>query len=203
MLECNDLNSLDKDQLVDLAKNLCDELKKKDDAFRKLVNLRLHLIERNQNLLNQYGKRNTIEITGIPEGIEQQNHEQEVIDMFREAIVVVNRQPIKPTDIQAVHRLGGGNTAIMKVVNRKCAKAALVNGINRYGEDTRIFINENLSPDIRFLNYAVRQGLKTKNIFKYKVRNGLSYIQKKTSSSTKFAMVCRTYKRKHLQVQSS
>ena len=185
MLEGIDLNSLDKDQLVDLVKNLRDELKKKDDDFRKLVNLRLYLIEWNQNILKQYGRRDTIEITGIPEGIEQKNLEQEVIDIFREAKVAVNRQHIKPTDIQAVHRLGGGNTVIMKVVNRKFAKAALAYGSNLkgnklYGEDTRIFINENLSPDIRFLDYAVRQALKT------------------TSSSTKFVMFCRTYKRKKL-----
>ena len=63
------------------------------------LDLRLYLIERNQNILNQYGRRDTIEITGIPEGIEQKNLGQEVIDIFKEAKVVVNRQPIKPTDI--------------------------------------------------------------------------------------------------------
>ena len=52
MLEGNDLNSLDKDQLVELVENLRDELKKKDDDFRKFVNLRLYLIERYQNILN-------------------------------------------------------------------------------------------------------------------------------------------------------
>ena len=54
-------------------------MKKKDDDFRKLLNLRLYLRERNQYILNQYGRRDTIEITGIPEGIEQKNLEQEVI----------------------------------------------------------------------------------------------------------------------------
>ena len=102
MLEGNDSNSLDKDQLVDLVKNLRDELKKKDDDFRKVVNLRLYLTERNQNILNQYGRRDTIEITGIPDGIEQKNIEQEIVDIFREAKVVVNRQHIKPTDIPQI-----------------------------------------------------------------------------------------------------
>ena len=114
-----------------------------------MLSSRLYLIERNQNILNQYGRRDTIEITGIPEGIEQKNLRQEVVDISREAKVVVIHQPIKPIDIQAVHRVGGGNTVIMKVVNRKFVKAALVNGSNlkgnkRYGEDTRIFINVSL-----------------------------------------------------------
>ena len=83
--------------------------------FRKLVNLRLYLLERNQHVLDQYGRRDTIEITGIPDDVDHDDLEQEVIDIFRDAKVTVNRQFIKPLDIQAVHvavALDGGKFVV-------------------------------------------------------------------------------------------
>ena len=70
----------------------------------------------------------------------------------------------------------------MKVVNRKFAKRALECGKNlkgnkRYGENTRIYLNENLCPEFQFLNFAVRQAYKNSEIYKYKVRNGLTYVK--------------------------
>ena len=60
--------------------------------------------------------------------------EDEVIEVFREAKVTVNRQPIKSSDIQAAHRIGKGG---------KFIRAALINGKNlkgsrKYGEGKQI-----------------------------------------------------------------
>jgi hypothetical protein len=176
------LNELGKDNLIAMVLSLQQEVKKKDEDFRKLINLRLYLLERNQNILNQYGRRESIVITGIPADIPHDDLEQDVIEIFKEAKVVVNRQPIKPMDISAVHRIGKAGHVICKVVNRKFAKTALQNGKNlksckKYGEGTRIYINENLCPEFNYLNYAVRLAKKNGDIYKYKVRNGISHIQ--------------------------
>ena len=56
-----------------------------------------------------------------------------------------NRQPIKKTDIELVHRLGNKKTTIVKAVNRKFVKKALFCGENlkrskRYGINSPINI---------------------------------------------------------------
>ena len=40
----------------------------------------------------------------------------------------MNKRNGKKSDIQAVHRLNNGNTTIVKVLNRKFATYALING---------------------------------------------------------------------------
>ena len=56
-------------------------------------------MERDLNMSLQYSRRDTIEITGIPPVIEDQDLEKEVIEIFRDAKVVVDKQPIKASDV--------------------------------------------------------------------------------------------------------
>merc|ERR1712074_332559 len=102
--------------------------------------------------------------------------------IFKEVKITVNRQPLKKMDIQAVHRIGKKGRVIMKVVNRKFAQEALSNGkrlkdYRRYGEDSRIYINESFIPEFGYLNYIIRKALKEKKIYRYKVRNGVNFVQ--------------------------
>ena len=101
-----ELNSLDKDQLIKVVLQLKGEISKLNDDYRKVTNLRLYHLERNQNMYQQYGRRESFEIVGIPQNIVDERLEDEVIDILKEAKVMVNRQPIKKMDICAVHRLG-------------------------------------------------------------------------------------------------
>ena len=61
----------------------------------------------------QYSRRDSLEITGIPKNIQDEQLEDEV------AKATLNRQQIKNPDIQAVHRIGKKGRVIVKVVNRQ------------------------------------------------------------------------------------
>ena len=111
----------------------------------------------------------------------------EVIDIFKEAKVQVNRQPLKKSDVQVVHRLQNEKTVICKVVNRKFVKEALYNGINlkgtkRYGEKHPVYINDSFCPEFTYLNYCVRKAQKRGAILRYKIRNGVTFAQKSIES---------------------
>ena len=180
------LELLAKKDFIEIILSLKKEITSLNDDFKKLTNLRFYHLERNQNMHLQYGRRDSIEIVGIPQDIQDDKLEDEVIDIFKEAEVRVNRQTPKQMDIQAVHRLKNKNITIVKMVNRKFAKEALICGKNlrdtkRY-VNKRIFINDSFCPEFRFLNFAVRKALKSKEIYRYKVRNGINYVQMNDTS---------------------
>ena len=108
--------------------------------------------------------------------------EDEVIDIVKDAKVLVNRQPLKKSDICAVHRLKDKKTTIVRVVNRKFAHQAIVNGKNlkgtkRYG-GVPIYINNSFCPEFKFLNFVIRKASKNGTINRYKIRNGVTWVQK-------------------------
>ena len=182
-----DLASLEKAQLIRIINQLRGDLSKQTDDFRKLTNLRLYNLERSQYMYQQYGRRESFEISGIPEEITDDKLEDEVIEIMKDAKVQINRQPLRKADISAVHRLGNKKTTIVRVVNRKYAREALFCGKNlknskRYGEN-KIFINNSFCPEFRFLNFVIRKALREKHIHRYKIRNGITYVQKTEQSS--------------------
>ena len=68
------------------------------------------------------------------------------------------------------------------MVNRRFAKEALVCGRNlrdssRYVANTNFFINGSRCREFKFLNFAIRNALKSKEIFRYRVRNGITFVQ--------------------------
>ena len=119
---------------------------------------------------------------GIPITVSDDQLEDEVIDIFKEAKMSVHRKPLWKIDIQAVHRLKDKQTTIVKVVNRKFAKGAVICGRNlkdtkRYGNG-KVYLNDSFCPEYKFLNYVVRKAGKDKIICRYKIRNGVNYVQK-------------------------
>ena len=87
-------------------------------------------------------------------------------------------------DIAAVHRLGNKKTTIVRVVNRKFSREALVNGRNfkvskRYGEN-KIFVDNSFCVEFRFLNFVIREAAREKLLNRYKIRNGVTYVQMDT-----------------------
>ena len=99
----------------------------------------------------------------------------------------VNRQTPDKIDTQAVHRLKNKNITIVKMVNREFAKEALIYGKNlcdtkRYGVNKSIFINDSFCPEFKFLNFAIPKALKSKEIYRYKVMNGINYTQTNDTS---------------------
>ena len=184
----NVLDALNKQQLIQMVLNLNQTISKLHEDFQRVTNLRLYHLERNLCMSQQYNRRDTLEIIGIPMHVEEQQMEDEIIEIFKDAKVTVNRQNIKKMDVQAAHRIGKKGVVIVKVVNRKFIRAALINGKNlasnkRYGDETRLFLNDSFTSEFRFLNYVIRRAAKDKRLFKYKVRNGVNFVQKDQDSN--------------------
>ena len=59
------------------------------------MKLKFYHLERSHYMNLQHGRRDTVEITGISDDVNDDALEVEVIDIFKEAKVHVNRQPIK------------------------------------------------------------------------------------------------------------
>ena len=73
---------------------------------------------------SQYSRRDSLEITGVPKSINDEQLEDEVLEIFKDAKATLNRQQIKIPDIQAVHRIGKKGRVIVKIVNRKFVQTA-------------------------------------------------------------------------------
>ena len=173
---------------MDLVMSLKSEMSEMKEDYMKVINLRFYHLERNVNLNMQYNRRESFEIVGIPTSVENDKLEDEVIDILKDAKVSVNRQHIKKMDICAVHRLHDKKTTIVRVVNRKWSKEAVINGKNlkgtkRYGEGNNIYVNHSFCPEFKFLNYVIRKASRDKEIFHYKFRNGVPYVQKDEGSN--------------------
>ena len=180
-MSTDNLESLSKDDLITIIGNLKGELTKLSEDFRKVTNLRLYHLERSHNMYLQYNRRESFEIAGIPTTVTPENLEDEVIEICKEAKVFVNRLPLKKNDIAAVHRLKG-DTTIVRVVNRKFSREALYCSKNlrnskRYGEGTKVYINNSFCPEFKFLFYAIRKASRDRVINHWKIRNGVISIR--------------------------
>ena len=177
------IESLDKKQLIQMVISLTNTVSKLQEDYSKVITLRLYNLERNFNMSQQYLRRDSLQITGIPTHINDAQTEDEVIEIFREAKVTVNRQPIKSQDIQAAHRIGKKGNVIVKVVNRKFVRMALVSGKNlkgnrKYGVGTKLYLNDSFIPEVSYFNYLIRMTIKDKTIPRYKVHNGVNLVQR-------------------------
>ena len=96
--------------------------KSNEDLVNSMYNLEVELSK-----LNQYGRRENIEIANIPESIPQRNLESHVIEMLGSMGVEVESY-----DIAAIHRLGKqrrnmNRNVIVRFINRKHSIGALNN----------------------------------------------------------------------------
>ena len=143
------LNEFKKDHLIKLVIELQKEKKELasriDDRLKEVKDNIIEL-ERSHFLYLQYGRRESVEITGIPTNIKQENLEDEVIKVYQEAGVQLFGRQVNSSDISACHRLGAkGEVTIVRFVNRKFAMEGLFKGKNLKGTKlyggTPIYIN--------------------------------------------------------------
>ena len=87
-------DGLDK-EILNLVEN--QRLRKKVSSLKSKV----ILLESGHNSLEQYGRRNNIEISGILDGVLDQNLEQKILEILGEVYVSVS-----PNDLEACHRIG-------------------------------------------------------------------------------------------------
>ena len=178
------LNNLSKKELIEKVNQLQMEnsVLKELQAFMKLSNERLEKLEREQNWHFQYQRRNSIEITGIPESVDQKDLEDEVVNIFKVAGVKVNGRELDNFQMQACHRIGKKGITIVKFVNRKFAYEGLRCGRNLkgkeiFGANSKVYINNSFCREYQYLNYCVRKAKSNNKIFRWKVKHGVNLIQ--------------------------
>ena len=179
----SNLKNLSKDKLIEMI----NQLKVDNEALKvmtelyKQMNDKIVELERQQNLNLQYLRRDTIEISGIPSSVKQDDLEGEVVKIFDAAKVKVHNKKLKFKNIQACHRIGKKGVTIVKFTNRKFAREAMYCGKNLKDTDlyggSRVYLNHSFCPEFRFLNYLIRKAKNDGKLFKWKVTNGVNYVQ--------------------------
>ena len=146
----------------------------------QLVN-RVVELERQVNANCQYSRRECLEISGIPNSIKQDDLESKVCEILSTIDVTVT-----PSEIEACHRLKNNDRTIVKFCRRKGCNMVLKNKNKLkvadktklgFEDDHKIFINESLCPEYRFLFWKCRLLLKSKKIFSYWTFNGIPKIK--------------------------
>ena len=180
------LNEFKKEHLVELVLELQKEKKAlmiQGDTIKNL-NVKVIEIERSQFLYEQYGRRESINITGIPLNIgktKNEDLEAAVVNVYNEAGVKVHGKELTPDQISACHRIGKKGVTIVRFVNRKYAWAGLFNGKNLKGTnlygDNQIYINNSFCREFQYYGYVIRNLKRNKLIDSYKVISGVFHIK--------------------------
>ena len=118
--EEKELASFKKDKLV----SIIFELQRKVEELNsfKVIEKRVEKLERTQFSQLQYERRDTIEIDGIENDVNQEDLENTTLAVLKD--IGVN---CDSSSIQACHRLNKRGTVITKFSNRKLAAAAVHN----------------------------------------------------------------------------
>lgn len=117
-------------------------------------------------MLEQYGRRNNIEISGIPDSVEQNSLEKKVVSVFSTIGVDVTSN-----NIEACRKMPKQiEKTIARFTNRKFVKEALYNrkklkamDKSSLGLNNNLFITENLTPVNNKIVYCCRK-LKCNNL---------------------------------------
>ena len=104
-------DGLDK-ELLNLKDVIIKDLQVENQRLRMKVNNienKVMSLEKNGNHLEQYRRRDNLEITGIPDGVSDENIEEKVIQVLSEI-----RVNVSISDIEACHRIGKGKNSSKK-----------------------------------------------------------------------------------------
>ena len=141
----------------------------------KLISERVNLLERSHLRSLQYNRRESIEICGLPEAVEDDQLEEKCLDLLGE----IGCGKIKKSSVHACHRLRNRDKTIIRFVNRKHADLALHNknklkniDKEKHGLSGAVYINESLCKPMQFLAYKVRTALRQKKIASYNLWKG-------------------------------
>ena len=139
------------------------------------------------NSVEQYNRRNNIEITGIPDDIKNKSLEHSVIEIFKAASIQISHD-----DVEDCHRIGKtkGNSkkTIVRLVNHKYCKQILYNrrkfknfdGSKIVMSHIKRFVNANLTNYNHQLAFNCRKLKRKKLISKHTLRM-VSFILFKSS----------------------
>ena len=136
-----------KDTIIDALKEDNAQLRNKVELLEK----KLTEVEISCNKLEQYTRRNNIEIQGIPLRIPDEKLEEKVIDVFGAINIAITKN-----DVEDCHRLGkSSESTIVRFVNRKHCNAILskkfeTSKIDKsklgFESNVKLHVSENLTP---------------------------------------------------------
>ena len=167
-------------EILNLKDVIIKNLQIENQRLRTRVNVlenKVLSLEISSNHLEQYGRRNNLEISGIADDVSDENLECKVIEVLKEIQV-----DVATSDIEACHRIGKSKNSskktIVRFVNRKHAKKALLNRKNlRKSVNCKgIFINENLTKVNNSIAYNCRKLKRNDMIEKTYSREGVIHI---------------------------
>ena len=166
--------------------------KRNDELEREVKDVKraLEMTKKDLNDLEQYGRRDCVEVSGISR---EENEDTESLILKLGSILEID---VEAKDVQACHRLGKKQDApiISKFVNRKTATAFLkakkrvkkpINGESlglKTHSQCKVYINESLTKQNKELLYLVRGRKKEKNWKYVWSRNGTIYARKSDES---------------------
>ena len=172
-----------KDQIIN-------ELRSENDSLKSKIkdqNNRIILLEKDILSVQQYVRRNNIEICGIPDEVSNDDLQQKVIDIASVINVKIGKK-----DIEACHRLKKGqndNSArtIVRFINRQNCDKLHQNKKHLKSNDSKeklsnlgirgkIFFNCNLAPYSRFLWSRCKKIFNESLIDRFWVYNGTVFV---------------------------
>ena len=175
-----------KDEVINLKdiiiKNLQDENKHLKIKVNVLENKIIDL-EIESNNVDQYSRRNNVEMSEIPHSVSEEQLEEKVVDILKAIDVNITRN-----EIEACHRLGNKKkNVIVWVINRKHCLKALQNkkklkSIDKNAKgipNANLFISENLTPANSKLALNCQKLKRDGEIEKCYTINGIAHIAKK------------------------
>ena len=142
-----------KDEVINLKDAITKSLQDENKYLKTKVNVlenKIIDLEIQNNDVDQYSRRNNVEISGITQSVSDNRLQEKVADILK--AIGVN---ITTNEIEACHRLGKKNkNVIVRVINRKHCLKALQNkkklksiDKNAIGiPNANLFISENLTP---------------------------------------------------------
>ena len=118
-----------RDEFINMKNIIIKKLQDENAQLKETIANLQHkviILETATNSVEPYDRRNNIEITGIPDDIEDKNLEHSVIEIFKAADIQISHN-----DVEDCHRIGKpkGNSkkTIVRLVNRKYCKQILYN----------------------------------------------------------------------------
>ena len=188
----NNINSL-KDEIISLKDTVIKRLQEENERLRdkcQQLEKRVALIESSHDALEQYGRRNNLVISGIPDSVQNSDLELTVASVLSDIDINVELK-----EVEDCHRIGksnnGSKKTIIRFINRKYCKKALLKRKqleridlkkHKFVSDTRIFINENLKVKNEHLAFNCRSLKKRNYIFGIFTKNGTVYIKENENS---------------------
>ena len=154
-------------ELLNVKNIIIKNLREENERLREKVSQldkKIISLESRHNMLEQYGRRKNLEITGIPNSVPQKDLESKVVNIL--SVIGVN---VSKDDFEDCHRIGksrdNSKKTIVRFTNIKIVKDALykrkqLKNIDKAAlemQNAMLFLNENLSEENNKIAFLCRK----------------------------------------------